>query len=147
MRTYTLKEVSKKINVSPGIIRQWEKDLEGLLVIPRTKQGARFYSKNEINQLMEIQQLYESHLGKDAVREAYEKQFLAGNEAEGEKSSEAPFPVPQGSFEAPFPVAEGEELSESPFPVAEGEESSEAHLHVPEENLTPVLANRSTPKY
>ena len=40
LRAYSINEVSKRINTPTGTIRQWEKDLEGLLVIPRTQQGA-----------------------------------------------------------------------------------------------------------
>ena len=49
MRTFTLKEVSKKINVKPAILRKWEKELEEYLDIPRTRQGARIYSELELD--------------------------------------------------------------------------------------------------
>ena len=37
LRAYSIKEVSRKINVPAGTIRQWEKDLNGVLAIPRSK--------------------------------------------------------------------------------------------------------------
>ncbi|WP_052352778.1 MerR family transcriptional regulator [Neobacillus dielmonensis] len=69
MKSYTLKEAAKKINVTPGTIRQWEKDLTGLLEIPRSKQGARIYTVTEINQMKEIKQLYAQKLSKEQIRQ------------------------------------------------------------------------------
>jgi DNA-binding transcriptional MerR regulator len=62
MKTFTLKEVSKKINVKPATLKKWEDDLEEYLEIPRTKQGARIYSQVEIDLLLEIKQMYENKL-------------------------------------------------------------------------------------
>jgi DNA-binding transcriptional MerR regulator len=69
MKTYTLKEVAKKINTTPGTIRQWEKELVELLEIPRSKQGARICTEVEIEQLVEIKQLYDKKLNKETIRE------------------------------------------------------------------------------
>jgi DNA-binding transcriptional MerR regulator len=69
MKTYTLKEVAKIINTTPGNIRHWEKDLVDLLEIPRSKQGARIYTDLEIEQLIEIKQLYDKKLNKESIRE------------------------------------------------------------------------------
>ncbi len=65
---YTLKEVSKIINVSTSTLKQWEKDLSDLLVIPRSKQGARIYSDDEINKLLEIKNWDEKNIGKVEIR-------------------------------------------------------------------------------
>ena len=54
LRAYSINEVSKRINTPSGTIRQWEKDLEGLLVIPRTQQGARYYTDYENNIIHKI---------------------------------------------------------------------------------------------
>lgn len=69
MKAYTIKEVSKKINVPSGTIRQWEKDLSGLLIIPRTKQGARFYTDMEIELLLKIKQMRDKNLSKEMIRD------------------------------------------------------------------------------
>jgi DNA-binding transcriptional MerR regulator len=60
MKTFTLKEVSKKINVKPATLRKWEEELKEILEIPRTKQGARIYSQVELDLLLEIKQMYEN---------------------------------------------------------------------------------------
>jgi DNA-binding transcriptional MerR regulator len=73
LRTYTLKQVSKKIQVSTSTIKQWEKDLFGLLEIPRSKQGTRLYTSVEINQLLEIHQLYKKNLSVHEIRQILEK--------------------------------------------------------------------------
>lgn len=73
MRTYTLKEVSKKINIAASVIRQWEKELNDLLDIPRSKQGARIYSDAEIEKLLEIKQMYEKKSSKENIRQWLQK--------------------------------------------------------------------------
>lgn len=70
LKSFTLKEAAKKINVPPGIIRQWEKDLSGLLEIPRSKQGARIYTVTEIKQLKEIKELYAKKIPKEQIRQS-----------------------------------------------------------------------------
>ncbi|MDQ0976441.1 DNA-binding transcriptional MerR regulator [Neobacillus niacini] len=67
MKTFTLKEVSKKINVKPATLKKWEDDLEEYLEIPRTKQGARIYSQVEIDLLLEIKQMYENKLSTSMI--------------------------------------------------------------------------------
>ena len=73
MKTYTLKEVSKKINVSPGTLRKWEQDFDDLLDIPRSKQGARIYTDLEIELLLEIKQMVDKKAGKEAIRQEIQK--------------------------------------------------------------------------
>ncbi|WP_210366575.1 MerR family transcriptional regulator [Bacillus sp. REN3] len=73
MKAYTIKEVSKRMNVPSGTLRQWEKDLEGLLFIPRTKQGARFYTDIEIEMLMKIKQMRDKNLSKEVIRDLLQR--------------------------------------------------------------------------
>ncbi|MGD6856961.1 MerR family transcriptional regulator [Bacillus infantis] len=68
MKAYTIKEVSKKIGVPSGTLRQWEKDLNGLLVIPRSKQGVRFFTDTEIELLGKIKEMREKNLSKEMIR-------------------------------------------------------------------------------
>ena len=74
LRTYTLKETSKIINVPTSTIKQWEKDLDGLLTIPRSKQGARIYSEIEIDLLMEIKHWVDNNISKKEIREKLQQQ-------------------------------------------------------------------------
>lgn len=80
MKTYTLKEVAKKINIKPGTLRQWEKDLDDILVIPRSKQGARIYTDLEIDKLVEIKQLFENKLSKETIREMIQRKLQPNSE-------------------------------------------------------------------
>jgi DNA-binding transcriptional MerR regulator len=73
MQTLNLKEVSKKINVNKSLIRQWEKDFEEMMVIPRTKQGARIYTESEIRFLLDVKELYSKKLSKELIREQLKK--------------------------------------------------------------------------
>ncbi|WHY84213.1 MerR family transcriptional regulator [Neobacillus novalis] len=88
MKTYTLKEVSRKINIAPGTLRQWEKDFEETLGIPRSKQGARIYSDLLIDQLVEIKQMTAKKLSKDQIRQAMKKEQKAGGEDRTTKNAE-----------------------------------------------------------
>ncbi|MFF2450141.1 MerR family transcriptional regulator [Neobacillus sp. NPDC058068] len=83
MKTYTLKEVSRKINIAPGTLRQWEKDFDETFEIPRSKQGARIYSDLLIDQLVEIKQMTTKKLSKDQIR----KLMKNGQKAGGENST------------------------------------------------------------
>ena len=73
MKTYTLKEVSKKINVAPGMVRQWEKDFVDFLDIPRSKQGARLFTDLEIDLLLEIKHFAEKNETKEMIRQWMQK--------------------------------------------------------------------------
>jgi DNA-binding transcriptional MerR regulator len=86
MKTFTLKEVSKKINATPGMLRKWEKEFAELLTIPRTKQGARIYTESEINQLAEIKHLYTQKFTSEMVRRELENK----NKAEPLEIAEPP---------------------------------------------------------
>lgn len=77
MKTFTLKEVSKKINVPPGTLRKWEKELEEFLVIPRTKQGARLYTDLEINLLLDIKEMIYHKYSKEMIRETLQKKMAS----------------------------------------------------------------------
>lgn len=50
------------------MLRKWEKEYAGLLIIPRTKQGARIYTDSEINLLAEIKQMYNQKFTSEMVR-------------------------------------------------------------------------------
>lgn len=69
MQGYTIKEVSKKIHASPGLIKQWEKELEGIYEIPRSNQGARIYSDEIITLLLEIKQMMARKATREMLRE------------------------------------------------------------------------------
>lgn len=69
MRAYTVKEVSRMIDVPPGTIRQWEKSLVGVLEIPRDEHGARYYTEFEIDILQKIKMLREKGLQFDVIKD------------------------------------------------------------------------------
>lgn len=81
LKTYTVKEAAKTLNVSPGTLRQWEKELNGLLEIPRSKQGARFYTDDEISLLETVKQMRDKNLSKDMIRTILEDKFQLKKEA------------------------------------------------------------------
>ena len=94
LRAFSIKEVSRKINVPAGTIRQWEKDLNGVLVIPRSKQGSRFYTEVEIAILKRIKEMRDKNLSKDIIKEMLQKHMKdahkAPNKADSNPPSEAP---------------------------------------------------------
>ncbi|MBT2689696.1 MerR family transcriptional regulator [Bacillus sp. ISL-47] len=95
MKAYTIKEVSKLLNVPPGTLRQWEKDLNGLLLIPRSKQGARFYTEHEIALLEKVKQMRDKNLSKEMIRDLMQKHMDLTSEAGSEASETALAPVHQ----------------------------------------------------
>ena len=92
IRAYSIQDVSKRIQVPTGTIRQWEKDLKGLLIIPRSKQGARFYTENEIAKLEKIKEMRSKNLSKDMIRMLLKKNMEENSEAFSEslKTAEPP---------------------------------------------------------
>ncbi|WP_071459698.1 MerR family transcriptional regulator [Bacillus massilinigeriensis] len=95
VKAYTIKEVSRKINVPSGTIRQWEKDLNGLLVIPRTRQGARFYTDKEIEDLKTIKEMRSKNLSKEMIRELMQKHATMENKSSQNEMTAVP-PTPKG---------------------------------------------------
>lgn len=82
-RAYTIQDVAKRINTGVGTIRQWEKDLKGLLTIPRSKQGARFYTEKEISMLEKIKDMRAKNLSKEMIRMILEKNSEESEAAAG----------------------------------------------------------------
>lgn len=76
VRTYSIKEVSKKMNIPVGTIRQWEKDLNGILVIPRNENNARYFTEVEIELLDKIKGMREKNVSKDLIRSLLTKESL-----------------------------------------------------------------------
>lgn len=68
LKTYTIKEVSRKLNIPQGTIKKWEKDLGEFLIIPRTKGGVRFYTDYEIESLREIKQMHSNNMKIDVIQ-------------------------------------------------------------------------------
>jgi DNA-binding transcriptional MerR regulator len=97
LRAYSIKEVSKMINTPTGTIRQWEKDLEGLLVIPRTQQGARYYTDNEIKILKKVKEMRSQNVSKGMIRTLLETYLKS--EAEIDPTSESVSEAPSETLE------------------------------------------------
>lgn len=93
LRAYSIKEVSQIINIPTGTIRQWEKDLNGLLVIPRTQQGARYYTDNEIKILNKIKEMRAQRVSKGMIRSLLEKYLNEDSTPSSESAEMAVQPV------------------------------------------------------
>ncbi|WP_059170553.1 MerR family transcriptional regulator [Bacillus sp. FJAT-27445] len=109
MKAYTIQEVSRLINVPQGTLRQWERDFNGLVSIPRTRQGSRFYTDTEINLLVKIKQMREKNLGKEMIKELIMEHFRQSSETASESIAthisvvEDSKPVPaDASIQTPF---------------------------------------------
>ena len=88
LRAYSIKEVSRRINVPAGTIRQWEKDLNGILIIPRSKQGARFYTEVEIAILKRIKEMRDKNLSKEIIKDMLQKHLNQEKQPVSEPPSE-----------------------------------------------------------
>ncbi|MDP4085862.1 MAG: MerR family transcriptional regulator [Bacillota bacterium] len=74
LKPYTIKEVGKIINVPAGTIKQWEKDFSEFLMIPRSKGGARLFSKNDLNILLKIKQYRDQNIKIESIRNVLHKE-------------------------------------------------------------------------
>jgi DNA-binding transcriptional MerR regulator len=91
LRTYTLKETSKIINVPASTIKQWEKDHNDLLTIPRSKQGARIFSDIEIDLLQQIKHWEDNNLRKTDISERLKQQQDPSDSEDDDITVELPF--------------------------------------------------------
>ncbi|KAA9014057.1 MerR family transcriptional regulator [Niallia endozanthoxylica] len=94
-RAYSIKEVSQILNTPNGTIRQWEKDLNGLLKIPRTQQGARYYTENEIKILNKVKEMREQNVPKGMIRSLLEKYLNQESEPDSESFETNIQPLPE----------------------------------------------------
>lgn len=117
IKAYTIQEVSRRISVPQGTLRQWERDFSGLVVIPRTRQGSRFYTETEISLLMKIKQMREKNLGKEMIRELIKEHYRLSSEAASEslaptlKVISDTSPAPVSNETVPMPAAPAQEPS------------------------------------
>lgn len=109
LRAYSIKEVSQILNIPTGTIRQWEKDLNGLLKIPRTQQGARYYTEHEIKILNKVKEMREQNVPKGMIRTLLEKYL----KQESEPASEAFEVSVQPQNEQPIQPAPANDLEPS----------------------------------
>lgn len=71
LKTYTIQEVSKLLNIPVGTIKRFEKDLDGLLIVPRTKQGARYFTELEITFIKKIKELRDANTSIEKIKETF----------------------------------------------------------------------------
>ncbi|WP_394239454.1 MerR family transcriptional regulator [Niallia oryzisoli] len=95
LRAYSIKEVSEILNIPTGTIRQWEKDLNGLLKIPRTQQGARYYTENEIKILNKVKEMRDQNVPKGMIRSLLEKHLSQDSEPASESFEVTVHPQPE----------------------------------------------------
>ncbi len=105
MKTYSLKEVTKKINVSPGVIRHWEKEYADFLDIPRSKQGARIFTDLVIEQLLEIKLLADKKVSKELIKQSIQN-GLETEDIEPPSSSEVCLEIITEDDLTPVPIEE-----------------------------------------
>ena len=73
MQMHAVSEVAEMLDVPPGTVRQWEKSLEGVLVIPRDKKGARYYTEFEIDSLRRVKVLRDKGVSFEVIRELLQR--------------------------------------------------------------------------
>jgi DNA-binding transcriptional MerR regulator len=73
MRSYSIREVSKELKVSVSTIRDWEKYLADILVIPRNERGDRYYTEFEIYTLTNIRKLRQSGASIKLIKEVMKR--------------------------------------------------------------------------
>ena len=76
MKAYTIREASKKLTATPTKLKQWEKELQGIIVIPRTKTGARIYTEKELARMNKAKE----QKREKAEKERHERQLKKQHE-------------------------------------------------------------------
>lgn len=104
-RAYSIKDVSKKINVPTGTIRQWEKDFTGLLHIPRSKQGARFYTDMEMALLKKIKEMRDKNISREMIRTLLEQHLNGVSQPASETFGGSEKPGETNEIIAAVPIA------------------------------------------
>lgn len=74
LKAYSIKEVSNKIDVTEGTIRQWEKDF--VLDIPRNEENARYFTEIEIETLEHIKTMRDKNLSKAVIKDLLDKRDI-----------------------------------------------------------------------
>jgi DNA-binding transcriptional MerR regulator len=73
-------EVSERLGVPQGTLRDWERQFEGLLFIPRDERGMRYYTEVEIKILENIKAMREKRLSIPIIRDLLEQARTLTNE-------------------------------------------------------------------
>lgn len=68
LKIHTLTEVSKELNVSSQTLRDWEKELQGIISIPRNSQGHRYYTTYELDAFRRVNELRAKNVGFEMIR-------------------------------------------------------------------------------
>lgn len=86
LKTYTISEVSKLIDVTQSLLRSWEKEFD--LEIPRWKEGIgkgnRYYTQFEIDTLRNIKLLRDKNVSRNIIRDTLRKQKEKGETSEND---------------------------------------------------------------
>lgn len=89
MGTYTRKEAAQVLDLSPEVVRNWERN--GLITVSRRSNGFRAYTENEINQLKIIRTLRTAHYSISAIlRLMNQSEEIRGNNLNIKKVLDTP---------------------------------------------------------
>lgn len=70
MQSFTIKQVSRRLNLSTHTLRFWEKELQGILTPLRTKGGQRRYTAEHLFLIEEIKRLKRKGLSLMDIRDS-----------------------------------------------------------------------------
>ncbi|MFD1674865.1 MerR family transcriptional regulator [Alicyclobacillus fodiniaquatilis] len=75
---FTIQQVAEELNLSPTSLRNWEKELEGIIKIERTaprrenQEGDRYYTRHDIDAFKLVQKLRDDGFNFKAIRTMFE---------------------------------------------------------------------------
>jgi len=84
MRSLTIKQASRRLNLTTHTLRFWEKELEGILTPLRTQGGQRRYTAEHLFLIEEIKRLKQKGLSLIDIKERLNSSFQS---AEGDSNS------------------------------------------------------------
>lgn len=97
MKAYTIKEVQERTKVPQGTIRQWERDLEGVFVVPRNEQNNRYYTEFEIDIINKIKKMRDKNVSITMIKDLLKQHSeMLGTDSEAQPPAVQPT-IPQMS--------------------------------------------------
>jgi DNA-binding transcriptional MerR regulator len=78
MRSLTIKQASRRLNLSTHTLRFWEKELEGILTPLRTQGGQRRYTAEHLSLIEEIKRLKQKGLSLIDIKDKLTNSSHAG---------------------------------------------------------------------
>ncbi len=111
-KIYSISQVAEEIDVSPGTIRHWEKEMDGLIIVRRDEQNNRYYTREDIEQYLKINKLREEGFSLSNIKKIFEM-MSSGNQTYEEGAGQLTYTSPTDPKNLPAEIKTVNQLTES----------------------------------